>query len=315
MTDAAAQTLREHPEERKGILYAMTSYGIWGTVPVFWRALPEMSALAATVYRILWTVVFISLALALQGHLPRLLRSIKNRRTLVTLVVTSVLITANWTIYLYCVATNQLVETALGYYITPLISFALGLVFFGERISKLRWFCIGLASLALVLHIAYLGHLPWMAVSLGGSFALYGYFRKMADIAPLDGLLVETSVMFPFALAFAVWWQIAGTAPFLAGNVTSDILIVLTGPLTAIPLGLFAAGARLVRMTTLGFLQYLAPSITLLLAVFGFKEKFTEADFYSFALIWSALIIVALEGRGFAYIRAACSRLTASRAS
>jgi chloramphenicol-sensitive protein RarD len=303
MTEAQPSYL----DERKGIFYAGGAYVMWGLVPLYWRALPEMSPLATTVYRVIWSAVFVAAVVAVQGHIPRLRAAIANRHTLGLLLISSVLITANWTIYLYCVATNQLVETALGYYITPLISFALGLIFFREKISKLRWFCIALAAGALAVQMTNLGHFPWIAPSLALSFGFYGYIRKLAPVAPLDGLLVETALMLPVALALAALWGIEGTAAFPTGDVGIDVLIALSGPLTAIPLAMFAAGARLVRMSTLGFLQYIAPSLTLLLATSGFGENFSQADLAAFALVWSALIIVALEGRS-SYIRALVTR-------
>jgi chloramphenicol-sensitive protein RarD len=284
-------------EARAGIIYAALAYGLWGVMPVYWRLLSDVPSFQVTVQRIVWCAVFVAAVTLARGNFARILAVARTPRTLATLTLTSVLISGNWALYIYCVETHQLVEASLGYYITPLVSFALGLLFFGERLSRVKLLCIAIASIGLVLQLWTLGRFPWIAPVLAVSFGLYGYFRKRAPVAALDGLLVETALLFPFALGCVVWWQAQGVGAFAADNLTRNMLLVGAGPITAIPLALFAAGARRISMTTLGFLQYLAPSITLLMAVFGFHENFTVADLISFGCIWSALAIVALEGR------------------
>jgi len=284
-------------EARAGIIYAALAYGLWGVMPVYWRLLSDVSAFQITVERIVWCAVFVAAVTLARGNFARVLAVVRTPRTLATLALTSVLISGNWALYIYCVETHQLVEASLGYYITPLVSFALGLLFFGERLSRVKLLCIAIASIGLALQLWTLGRFPWIAPVLAVSFGLYGYFRKRAPVAALDGLLVETALLFPFALGLVVWWQAQGVGAFTADNMTRNLLLVGAGPITAIPLALFAAGARRVSMTTLGFLQYLAPSITLLMAVFGFHEAFTQVDLISFGCIWAALAIVALEGR------------------
>jgi len=284
-------------ESRAGIIYAALAYTIWGIMPIYWRLLGDVPSFQITVQRVVWSAVFVAAVTAFRGNLGRVLAIMRTPRTLGTLAITSMLISGNWAIYIYCVETNQLVESSLGYYMTPLVSFALGFVFFREKISKLRLFCIGLASVALILQLWSLGHFPWIAPALAISFGIYGYLRKRAPVAALDGLLVETLLLFPFALGFVLWWQAQGVGAFSLDNPVKDLLLIGAGPTTAIPLAMFAAGARRVSMTTLGFLQYLAPTITLLMAVFGFHEAFTEIDLIAFGFIWTALVIVGLEGR------------------
>ena len=284
-------------EERAGVIYAALAYGLWGIMPVYWRALDEVSAFEITAHRVVWSALFLAIVTMARGHIGRVLAAVRDPRMLGTLAITGTLISGNWLLYIYCVETDQLVEASLGYYITPLVSFALGMMFFGERISRLRAACIALASIGLVLQIAALGHIPWIAPALAISFGLYGYLRKRTVIAALDGLLVETMILLPIALGFLAWWRAHGTGAFPVGNTFHNILRVGAGPVTAIPLSLFAAGARRVSMTTLGFLQYLAPSITLLMAVFGFGEAFSQIDLISFGCVWAALVIVAVESR------------------
>jgi chloramphenicol-sensitive protein RarD len=285
-------------EERLGIAYAGLSYIIWGIVPLYWKLVVDVSSPEVVGQRIFWSGVFAALVTAFSGHLRRALSVLKTPRVFGVLALTGVLITINWTIYIYCVESNQLVESALGYYLTPLVSFALGFAFFGERLSKVRIFCIVLASIGLVLQVIALGHFPWIAPCLALSFGLYGYFRKRAPVTGMDGLFIETALLFPFAFGFLLYWGHQHGEGLFSHGWVKDLLLLGTGPLTAIPLAMFAAGARRVSMTTLGFLQYLAPSLTLLMAVFGFHEDFSTVDLVSFGCVWAALVIVALEGRG-----------------
>ncbi len=293
MSDTPARST----EERAGAIYAALAYGLWGIMPLYWRMVEGVTAFEITAHRILWCALVVLLVSALRGNLPRVMAIVRTPRTLGTLALTSLLISGNWLLYIYCVETNQLVEASMGYYITPLVSFALGFVFFRERLSRLRLACIALASVGLILQIAALGHIPWIAPALAVSFGLYGYLRKRAPVAALDGLLVETALLFPVAVGFLAWWYTQGTSAFPTPHTLTNILLVGAGPVTAVPLSLFAAGARRVSMTTLGFLQYLAPSITLLMAVFGFGEAFSQIDLISFGCVWAALVIVAVESR------------------
>jgi chloramphenicol-sensitive protein RarD len=286
-------------EENAGILYAAAAYGIWGILPLYWRSLSSIPPMELTVHRIFWCALFLGIVTAVRGHLPRVLLALRDRRMLATLALTSVLIAGNWTVFLYSISTGQLVEGALGYYITPLLSFMLGFAFFGEAISRLRWAAIALAGGAVAVQIIALGHFPWIALTLAFSFGLYGYFRKRAAIAALDGLFIETGLMFPLTVVLIGYWLLTGASSFPGQGLTKDALLVIGGPLTAIPLVLFAAGARRIRMTTLGFLQYVAPSLTLLLAVTVLGEPFTRIDLIVFGFVWTALVLVGLEGRFF----------------
>ena len=286
-----------HSEERAGIVYAASAYALWGVLTVYWRALDGIPALELTVHRVLWCAPFVLAITLVRGHLARVLAAVRDPRMLGALAVSGAVISVNWLIYIYGVESRQLVEISLGYYIMPLVSFAMGLALFGERISRLRAACIALAAIAVGLRVLSLGHIPWLALGLALTFSLYGYVRKRAPVAALDGLLVETTLMFPFALGLMVWWTASGTAAFPTERAPINILLVAAGPLTALPLSLFAAGARRISMTTMGFLQYLSPSITLLIAVLGFGEAFTRVDLISFGCVWAALVIVALESR------------------
>ncbi len=287
----------ETPNEATGILYAGLAYAIWGVIPLYWRMLDDVPPFELTVHRILWCAVFVAGVTALRGRLSHIVDIVRQPQLLATLALTSILISTNWTIFIYCVATNHLVEASLGYYLTPLLSIGLGVFLFGERMSRLRLAGVTLAAIAVAVKAIAFGHFPWIGLSLAFSFGFYGFFRKKAPVDALDGLLVETLLLFPITLALVVYWASSGQGAFPSPHISKDALLIAGGPITAIPLAMFAAGARRMRLSTLGFLQYLSPSITLLLAIFGFHEAFNRGDAVSFALIWVALAIVALEGR------------------
>jgi chloramphenicol-sensitive protein RarD len=199
-------------------------------------------------------------------------------------------------LFMYALVTDQLVESALGYYMTPVISFAFGILILRERPSRIRLFAVGLATCGVLVQLFAFGRLPWIALGLAVTFGLYGYGRKRAPVAAMDGLLVETALVFPIAAGLIGWWYVHGSGLFLIGDIKRDVLLIVGGALTIAPLALFAAAMRRVRMTTMGFLQYMAPTISLLVAVFGLGEPFDLADLFSFAFIWAAIIIAAFDG-------------------
>jgi len=292
-------TPTEAADETAGTLYGALAFTLWGVMPAYWRLLDGISPLQVTAHRVLWCAVFVLAVTVVRGHLPRILMAVRQPAIVGRLALTGSLITLNWSVYIYCVGTGQLVEASLGYYINPLISFALGFVFFGERMSRLRMAGVALAMAAVLAKTISVGHISWIAPTLALTFGFYGYFRKLVPIPAMDGLLVEACVLFPFALALVLWCAHTGEGAFATRNLNVDALLVGGGPLTAVPLALFAAGARRVRLSTIGFLQYLAPTITLLLAVFSFGEPFTRNDTMIFGCVWLALILVVCESRGW----------------
>ena len=286
----------DHPHEGTGILFAGAAYTIWGFVPLYWRLLSDVSPFEITVHRVLWCAVFTTFVTVGRRRLQHVLAILKNSKVFVLLVLTSLLISANWTLFIWCVSTHRLVEASLGYYLTPLVSIALGVALLGERISKIRLLAIALASAAVAIKAIEVGTFPWIAPALALSFGFYGYLRKLAPVDALDGLTIETVLLFPITAPLVLFLtSVAGA--MTASHWTRDVLLVLSGPVTAAPLVLFAAGARRIRMSTLGFLQYLSPSITLVLATLVLGERFQRVDAITFACVWGALLLVALEGQ------------------
>jgi len=290
-------TPHEHHDEPLGILYAGGTYVIWGFVPLYWALLDGLPPVEITLHRILWGALFALGFTALRRRMSHLAAIFRDRDKLLALAASSVLIGTNWTIFIYCVATHQLVESSLGYYLTPLVSMAMGVALLGERVSRLRAVAIAMAGVAVLVQAVELGHLPWVAPALALSFGIYGYVRKRTPVDSLDGLTVETLLLFPLAAIVLGVYAFKGTGSFRPSTPIRDLLLIGGGPVTLVPLALFAAGARRIRLTTLGFLQYLSPSITLLVATCLMGETFTRTDAITFAFVWGALLLVALDGQ------------------
>lgn len=282
----------------RGVIYGASAYVAWGIIPIFWKFLEqvgEVGAVEIVAHRIVWTLVFAVAALAAWQRLPKLWSALKNPRIVLALAVSALLIAVNWGLFIWAVTADRIIDTSLGYYINPLVSFVLGVVWLGERLTKLQLVAVGLAVLGVVNQTVAVGYLPWISLALAFSFGFYGLIRKMVPVESLEGLTVEALLLAPLSLGYIVYLTTTGAGAFLAQGISLDLLLILAGPFTAIPLLLFAAGARLVRLSTMGFLQYLAPSISLLIAVFLYEETFTQAHAITFALIWSALALVTWE--------------------
>lgn len=287
----------ERHHEGQGILLAGGAYLVWGLVPLYWQLLADVSPWQVTLHRILWCALFGLIVSFFRRRLSHLALVFRTPRLLAALAASSLLITANWTLFMYTVSTHQLVEAAFGYYLTPLVSIGLGVGLLGEKISPFRIAALVLATAAVAVQAFALGYIPWVAPALALSFGFYGYVRKMTPVDALDGLTVETVLLLPITVVLVVTFALDGTGAFPSPSLTRNALLVFTGPLTALPLVLFAAGARRLRLTTLGFLQYLSPTITLLVATLVLGEDFTRANAIAFGCIWSALMLVSLEGR------------------
>ncbi len=283
--------------ETAGILYAGSAYAVWGVLPLYWHVLGNVPPFELSFHRMVWCALFAVAVTLAMGRTKTVWSAVRSRKVLMALAVSSVLIAANWTIYIYSVAKAELVEASLGYYINPLLSIALGIVMLGEKLSPLRIAAIALAGLAVTLKAFGLGHFHWIAIGLALSFGFYGYMRKLTPVAAFDGLTIETCILFPFTAGILLFWGWQGTGQFTPAHPGTDALLILGGPITALPLALFAAGARRVRMSTLGFLQYLSPSITLIVATLVLGEPFTTSDAATFGCVWAALVLVAVDGR------------------
>lgn len=287
----------ETRNETAGILYAGSAFTFWGLVPLYWDRLSMVPPFELATHRLLWCALFALGMTAAQGRLAAVLAVVRNKRLLGALAISSLLILANWTIYIWSIATHQLVEAALGYYITPLLSIVLGVTLLGERLSRFRLLALVLAGIAVTVQTLELGHMPWIALGLALSFGFYGYMRKLTPVMALDGLTIETCLLLPFSIGAVAFWGFQGTGAFPSPKLWIDGMLLAAGPISAVPLVLFAAGVRRIRLSTLGFLQYLSPSLTLLVATLVMGEKFTAGDAVTFGCVWAALALVGLEGQ------------------
>ncbi|MHB8075399.1 MAG: EamA family transporter RarD [Desulfosporosinus fructosivorans] len=283
----------------KGIAYAILSYVLWGILPLFWKALKQIDASEILASRILWSFVFLLLILLTVGGLRDLQKVFSSAKTILSVFIGSLLITANWFIYIWAVNNNHVIEASLGYYINPLFTVVLGIVVLKERIDKWQVVSLLLALLGVIVITVQYGKMPWVALLLAISFGLYGLVKKLSDLTSIIGLTAETMIIAPIALGYIVYQQVEGTSTLTALPLNVLILVVLTGIVTAIPLLLFAQAAKCVSLSTIGFIQYLSPSITLLMGIFLFKEVFTGVDFMSFGLIWLALGIYSFSRKDF----------------
>lgn len=279
------------------MLYAGGTYVIWGFMPLYWAMLAGTSPIEITLHRIFWGALVAVAVTLVRGHWKNIVAVFRNRAMLGALAASSVLIGVNWTIFIYCVATHQLVESSLGYYLTPLVSIALGVALLGEKVSRLRIAAIALAAVAVGVQAFELGYLPWVAPALALSFGFYGYVRKRTAVDALDGLTVETMLLFPLAASVLGYFAFKGTGAFTFAEPKRALVLFGGGPVTLIPLVLYAAGVRRIRMTTLGFLQYLSPTLTLVVAMTLMDEPFTRTDAITFAFVWAAIILAAIDGQ------------------
>jgi chloramphenicol-sensitive protein RarD len=279
---------------KQGYLAAAGAYFLWGLFPIYWRLLRDVPSLQIMGHRIVWCVVFVCGSLMLRdgfGWLRRL-----SPRLLGMLCLSSLFIACNWWLYIWAVNTGHIVETSLGYFINPLVSVLLGVFVLDERLRRGQWLAVGVAALGVIYLTTQAGHVPWIALVLAFSFAGYGLVRKLAQVSAVEGLGVESSLLFVPALGILLWSEWNGTGRFGHVAWSHDVLLIAGGAITAVPLVLFAYGARRVPLSSLGILQYLAPSLQLACGIFLFGEPFTRVQQLGFGCIWLALLIYAIEG-------------------
>jgi chloramphenicol-sensitive protein RarD len=281
--------------QSSGFAAALAAFLGWGLLPVYWKALITVSPFEILCHRVVWSLVFIAAILTLRKGWSETFAPLRSRRDLIILTGSSLMIGCNWLLYIWAVNNDHVLDTSLGYYINPLVNVLLGFVFLRERLRPLQLVAIGLAALGVINSVVAHGQLPWISLALAVSFGLYGLLRKVASVESLPGLFLETLVLGPFALAYILWLQAHGASALFHQGMRVDLLLMGAGVATAMPLIGFAYGARRLRLTTVGLLQYLAPSIAFLLGVFVYKEPFNISHLTTFALIWSGLAVYTAE--------------------
>jgi chloramphenicol-sensitive protein RarD len=279
------------PNDTSGLVAGVAAFVTWGIVPVYWKLLRFVPAGEILAHRFVWTCVFMVLLLSWQARWGEVFANLRSRRTALFCAASGVAIAVNWGIFIWAVNAGHVLETSLGYFMTPLVNVLFGAIFLRERLTRLQLLSVLLATGAVLYLTLGFGRLPWIALTLCFSFGLYGLLRKVSGAAPIPGLFLETTIIVP--LAFGWLFYIGGTAGphFGRASFGLSLLLVSTGIVTGVPLLWFAHAARHLRLTTLGFLQYLAPSCTFFLGIFVFHESFRRAQMVTFALIWIALVI------------------------
>lgn len=282
-------------QQRGGVIYGLAAFGAWGVLPVYFKALASVPPLEVLAHRIVWSVFLLFGLSFARGRLGDLAGLLRSRRTQLTLMVTTGLIATNWGLFIWSIANGHLVEASLGYFINPLVNVALGFVFLRERLRPLQTVAVALAAVAITFRTVQLGHPPVIALTLAFSFGLYGLLRKRVDATAIVGLTVETMMLAPLAVGWMAWRRSLGELSFLSTTLPQNLLMLAAGVITALPLLWFTEAARRLRLATLGFLQYLAPTGQLLLAVLAYGEPFTRMHAISFGLIWIALGLYSVE--------------------
>ncbi|WP_203246647.1 EamA family transporter RarD [Sporosarcina beigongshangi] len=281
--------------EKNGVLWAVGSYLIWGFMPIYWKSLEHVSSTEIIISRIFWAFVMtLLLVLLLKGgsHLKEDIQSLwKSQRDFWALFFASILVSGNWFIYIWAVNHDYIVQASLGYYMNPLISVLLGIFFLKEKLSRAQQVAFLLATIGVaILTISY-GQFPWLAFSLAATFAVYGLIKKRIQLDALRGLTIETFFIMPFAVIYYIWLFMDDRAVFLHMDIKTDVLLILTGIATALPLVMYAKGVQKIPLYMAGFLQYIAPTMMLFIGVVVYKESFEKIDLLSFAFIWIALIL------------------------
>ena len=297
-----------------GLLYCVLAFGMWGTFPLYFRALGAVPALEMVLHRCVWSVAFLLVILALRRHWGWLLDVVRRPRSILVFAGSAALLLGNWFVYVYAVQNGHVVEASLGYFINPLLNVMLGVLVLHERLRRPQWAAVALAAAGVLWLTWQTGRLPWIALLLAGSFALYGLIRKTASLGALEGLTVENLVVAPIVVPALVVWTASGQGALAGGDVGLVGLLVLAGPLTALPLLLFAAGARRLPLATVGLLQYISPSLQLALGIWVFHEPFDADRLVGFACIWAGLVVYSLDAllRGRAAAAAAAAATPAT---
>jgi len=278
-----------------GVLYGLGAFSIWGFAPAYWKVLRSLEPVEVLAHRVLWAFVVGLLLIAGTTGFAEYRAVLRSRAHLWPVAVAAVLLAVNWLVFIYAVSNEQVLATSLGYYLNPLLNVVLGLAVLGERLRPIQWIAVVLAAGGVAQYVVVLGELPWISVALATSFGLYGLVRKMAPVGPIAGFGVETTLLSVPALVYLVWLWSEGRAVLPVGQLGLDSFIAASGLLTAAPLVLFNAAARQLTLVSLGILQYLAPSIALVLAVAVYGEPFEPVHAWTFGCVWLGLVLFTIE--------------------
>jgi chloramphenicol-sensitive protein RarD len=284
-------------DHRRGMWIAVGAYALWGVMPLYWHLLKAVPSLQIVLHRVVWSALFVGVYLLWRDGRGWLRKTLAAPRLWWMLALSGIMIAFNWGLYVWAVNAGHVIETALGYFINPLLNVVIGVLFLRERLRPLQWLSVAIAAAGVLWLTVRYGQVPWIALALAVSFGLYGVLRKLAHVDAVAGLGVESAYLFVPALVLLLWSETHGAGGFGAGyGASADVLLVLAGIITALPLVGFAYAVRRIPLATVGLLQYIAPTLQFLIGVFVFAEPFDRERLIGFACIWLALAIFAGEG-------------------
>lgn len=280
---------------RKGVLYAFIAYGIWGVFPIYWKLLEHVNSMEILVSRVIWSFVFTAIFIVLIRQRKLLIEDLKSlwgqKKIFWSLIGASFVITCNWYLYIWAVNHGHVIDTSLGYYINPLLTVLCGVFFFKEKLSKGKLLAVLIALIGVLIMTVSYGSVPWISLLIAGSFAIYGMLKKKSTLEATRGLVIETLFILPFALVYYIYLMTTNSGSFLQVDWKTDLLLIVGGIVTAYPLVMFAKAAKALPQYLLGFIQYLTPTVVLILGVVLYHEPFTKIELISFSFIWLAIIV------------------------
>ncbi|MDD9148719.1 EamA family transporter RarD [Sporolactobacillus sp. CQH2019] len=290
---------RAEKRQRAGAVYAVLAYSLWGLLPMYWKLIDQVSAFEILAHRIFWAFIFMIILLIFLGRLGDFFRRFRfflsHPANLVLIVAASILISINWLVYIWAVNNGHIVESSMGYYINPLVSILLGILFLKEKLTPWQIVAFLLATAGVFIQTIEFGQVPWIAISLALTFGFYGLTKKFIRLDAVLGLTFETLIVTPIAFVYLIYAQMQGTAAFGHSPTLTTVLLIGTGVVTALPLLFFAEGARNISLTMIGFFQYISPTLTLILGVTLYKESFSQAQLISFSFIWLGLLVFSVS--------------------
>jgi chloramphenicol-sensitive protein RarD len=293
--ESNSQLSQDGDKSLSGLAYVLSACLLWGILPLFMKAVAHINSVEVIAHRAIWSVPVALLVLFFTGRTSDMVEVFKSRRKLATISLSALVISINWGTYVWAIAVGRVIEAALGLYISPLLSVALGVVVLGENMNRLQMFAIALATVAVVILTYSTGEIPWVGLTLACSFAIYGAIRKTVDIGPTQGFTIEVMIVSVVAIPYVIYLAYSGSTPM--GQSTKDTLLLLAcGPVTAIPLILFAYGTKRLRLSSVGVILYITPTLIFLIGLFVFHEPFSQWHLFSFILIWIAVALYSWSG-------------------
>ncbi|MFC1503701.1 EamA family transporter RarD [Pseudomonadota bacterium] len=281
---------------QRGVTLALAAYTMWGIAPIYFKSLQQVSALEILSHRVIWSFFFLAGLIYLSKGWGKIRAILRQPKTLIMLTATALLVGANWLIFIWAVNNNYMLDASLGYFINPLLNVILGMLFLGERLRSLQWVAVALAACGVAVQLIQFGSLPWIALALAGSFGCYGLLRKKINLDAQTGLFLETCVLLPLAFIYILLITDSPTANFADNPLNLNLLLMAAGIVTTLPLLCFTGAATKLKLSTLGFFQYIGPSLMFLLAVLIYDEPFTLDNGMTFVFIWAALVLFSFDG-------------------